>query len=85
MTAATFTVMGDCWLGSGRAARSRARRVAGSFRTLGVDAFREWLDANVYSRVGREKFPRRGREELTQRTQRRNTEGTEEAKDKRAA
>jgi len=63
----------------------RARRVAGSFRTLGVDAFREWLDANVYSRVGREKFPRRGREEFTQRTQRRNTEGTEEAKDKRAA
>src|SRR6266481_5307615 len=58
LTAATFTVMGDCWLGSGRAARSRARRVAGSFRTLGVDAFREWLDANVYSRVGREKFPR---------------------------
>jgi len=35
--------------------------------------------------VGREKFPRRGREEFTQRTQRRNKEGTEEAKDKRAA
>jgi hypothetical protein len=43
------------------AVRRRARRVAGSFRTLGVDAFREWLDANIYSRVEREKFP--GREE----------------------
>ena len=77
MTAATFTVMGDCWLERGRAVRRRVRRVAGSFRTLGVDAFREWLDAIVYSRVGRKKFPGGEREEVTQRTRRKSTQFAE--------
>jgi len=59
-TAATFTVMGDCWPGRERAVRRRVRRIAGSFRTLGVDAFLEGLDASGYSRVEGEKFPGRG-------------------------
>src|ERR1700722_16086804 len=77
LTAATFTVMGDCWPGSRRAVRRRVRRIAGSFRTVGVDAFREWLDASTHSRLGRKKFPWGDRGELTQRTRRKSTESTE--------